>query len=380
MGGRSRVDPRLVEEIAAPYRAQVAVDYRRGVPPAVNDPEAAGAFRAAAGTLLGPAGVHETPQSMGADDFGWFLDRVPGVMARLGVRRPGTLDAPDLHCGDFDVDEAAIGCGTRVLVVTAMSALRHRGCDQLCELEVLLHGEGVGHTRGVVSARQGGHIRVVTSHRDHEVVGVDPAVVSGIPTLGHPAVPLVWVRIQDLDPRVTPTFPAEMPRHIPGRYSCCSARRQHDVGVILADPAAAGQRLGCAGADPRYPPLVVEATVDSLTQQRNVRITARRHQLDDRALGAGQSGGPEVAAVDHGVVWPSGLVGTGHDVEYKLDAIIDPGHADVDRLVAEAIKEGPRARRRHSVHGKLPTAPLLRSVGRGGTTLSRWRRSVTGAL
>ncbi len=117
--------PRLVEEIAAPYRAQVAVDYRRGVPPAVNDPEATGAFRAAAGALLGPAGVHETPQSMGADDFGWFLDRVPGVMARLGVRRPGTLDAPDLHCGDFDVDEAAIGCGTRVLVVTAMSALRH---------------------------------------------------------------------------------------------------------------------------------------------------------------------------------------------------------------------------------------------------------------
>ena len=43
-------------------------------------------------------------------------------MARLGVRRPGTLDAPDLHCGDFDVDEAAIGCGARVLVVAAMSA------------------------------------------------------------------------------------------------------------------------------------------------------------------------------------------------------------------------------------------------------------------
>jgi metal-dependent amidase/aminoacylase/carboxypeptidase family protein len=60
---------------------------------------------------------------MGADDFAWFLDRVPGVMARLGVRRPGTLDAPDLHCGDFDVDEAAIECGTRVLVLAAMSAL-----------------------------------------------------------------------------------------------------------------------------------------------------------------------------------------------------------------------------------------------------------------
>jgi amidohydrolase len=116
--------PRLIEEVAAPYLAQVEVEYQRGIPPAVNDPEATEAFRAAAATTLGPQSVQETPQSMGADDFAWFLDRVPGVMARLGVRRPGMLDAPDLHCGDFDVDEAAIACGTRVLVVAAMSALR----------------------------------------------------------------------------------------------------------------------------------------------------------------------------------------------------------------------------------------------------------------
>jgi amidohydrolase len=116
--------PRLVEEIAAPYRAQLEIDYRREVPPAVNDPEATAAFRAAAIALLGPTAVHDTFQSMGAEDFAWFLARVPGVMARLGVRRPGTLNAPDLHCGDFVVDEAAIGCGARVLVAAAMSALR----------------------------------------------------------------------------------------------------------------------------------------------------------------------------------------------------------------------------------------------------------------
>ncbi len=73
------------------------------------------------------------------------------------------------------------------------------------------HGEGVGHTRTVVGARQRCHIRVVTSNRDHQVIGVGPAVVGGIPTLGDPAVPPVRVRMQDLDPRVTPTFSAEMP-------------------------------------------------------------------------------------------------------------------------------------------------------------------------
>jgi amidohydrolase len=115
---------RLVEEIVAPYQAEVEIDYGRGVPPAVNDPDATTGFRAAAVAVVGSPFVHETSQSMGGEDFAWFLDRVPGVMARLGVRRPGQRSAPDLHRGDFDVDEAAIGWGARLLVVAAINALR----------------------------------------------------------------------------------------------------------------------------------------------------------------------------------------------------------------------------------------------------------------
>jgi amidohydrolase len=127
----ARMVPQLIREVAAPYLARVEIDYVRGVPSAVNDPEATKAFRSAATSLLGPAGVQEAAQSMGAEDFAWFLDRVPGVLARLGVRRPGTLDAPDLHRGDFDVDETAIGCGIRVLLVVTMNALRYPKTDQI---------------------------------------------------------------------------------------------------------------------------------------------------------------------------------------------------------------------------------------------------------
>jgi amidohydrolase len=42
-------------------------------------------------------------------------------MARLGVGRPG--EQLDLHQPNFDVDEAAIGHGVRVLVHTALAAL-----------------------------------------------------------------------------------------------------------------------------------------------------------------------------------------------------------------------------------------------------------------
>jgi metal-dependent amidase/aminoacylase/carboxypeptidase family protein len=107
-----------------PWWAVASLDYVRGVPPAINDAESTGVFPSAAAAVLGPAGVKEALQSMGAEDFAWFLDRVPGVLGRLGVRRPGTLEAPDLHRGDFDVDETAIDCGIRVLLATALSALR----------------------------------------------------------------------------------------------------------------------------------------------------------------------------------------------------------------------------------------------------------------
>jgi amidohydrolase len=120
----AKLVPQLIREVAAPYGAGVEIDYVRGVPPAVNDPDATEAFRSAAVALLGGAAVHEAPQSMGAEDFAWFLDRAPGVLARLGVRPPGTLRAPDLHRGDFDVDETAIGVGTRLLLAATMTSLR----------------------------------------------------------------------------------------------------------------------------------------------------------------------------------------------------------------------------------------------------------------
>jgi amidohydrolase len=44
-------------------------------------------------------------------------------MARLGVKVPGDERPVDLHQGLFDVDEAALGIGVRVLVTAAVAAL-----------------------------------------------------------------------------------------------------------------------------------------------------------------------------------------------------------------------------------------------------------------
>jgi amidohydrolase len=63
-----------------------------------------------------------TTQSLGGEDFGWFLDRVPGAMARLGTRTPGGATY-DLHQGNLRVDDRATAIASRVLAEAALGGL-----------------------------------------------------------------------------------------------------------------------------------------------------------------------------------------------------------------------------------------------------------------
>ena len=103
--------PDLIREIAEPYHAEVEVDYVQGVPPAVNDTAATVAFRASAATVLGPDRSSKPSRAWGR---GLRLDAGPGSRCPRPARGApsGTAEAPDIHRGDFDVDEAAIDCGS----------------------------------------------------------------------------------------------------------------------------------------------------------------------------------------------------------------------------------------------------------------------------
>ncbi|MET7749853.1 amidohydrolase [Micromonospora sp. NPDC005367] len=111
----------VVRDVVAPTGATVDLEYLRGRPPVSNDAKAIQILTAATTAALGPEGVAETPQSMGGEDFSWYLEYVPGALARLGVGRSGPN--VDLHRASFDVDERAIPAGVRVMVQTALRAL-----------------------------------------------------------------------------------------------------------------------------------------------------------------------------------------------------------------------------------------------------------------
>lgn len=110
-----------IHQLLAPYDVDVEVDRQRGLPPVVNTPAQVVALESAARAVLGGDGVQETAQSLGGEDFAWFLTQVPGAMARLGTRTPGG-ESYDLHRGDIVFDERAIAIGAQVLAMTAITA------------------------------------------------------------------------------------------------------------------------------------------------------------------------------------------------------------------------------------------------------------------
>jgi amidohydrolase len=103
-----------VSGLLAPLAIEHSLQYRRGVPPVVNE-ERSTQIMTHAIEAVGPDVLADTRQSGGGEDFSWYLEDVPGAMARLGVWS-GDGDQLDLHQPNFDLDERALGVGVRVLV------------------------------------------------------------------------------------------------------------------------------------------------------------------------------------------------------------------------------------------------------------------------
>ena len=103
-----------VSGLLAPLEIEHSLQYRRGVPPVVNE-ERSTQIMTHAIEAVGPDVLADTHQSGGGEDFSWYLEDVPGAMARLGVWS-GAGPQLDLHQPTFDLDERALAVGVRVLV------------------------------------------------------------------------------------------------------------------------------------------------------------------------------------------------------------------------------------------------------------------------
>ena len=89
----------IVSSLLAPLGIEHSVQYRRGVPPVVNE-EISTRILTHAIEAIGSDVLCDTRQSGGGEDFSWYLEEVPGAMARLGV---WTGRGPQLRPASADV-------------------------------------------------------------------------------------------------------------------------------------------------------------------------------------------------------------------------------------------------------------------------------------
>lgn len=102
----------LIAQVLAPTGCGFEIRYTKGVPPVLND-EVATAMLVDAATTIDRNCIVEAPQSSGGEDFSWYLEHVPGSMARLGCW-DGKGSKHDLHQSDLVADERCLGVGVRL--------------------------------------------------------------------------------------------------------------------------------------------------------------------------------------------------------------------------------------------------------------------------
>ena len=117
--GIERVVKGVTQALGMSYR----YEYSEGYPILVNDEAAVAFVRQVAGKVVGEAAVQQIEPSMGAEDFAFFLQQVPGVMYRVCTGNPAKGITEMVHSSRFDIDEDALPIGVRVFAQAALDFL-----------------------------------------------------------------------------------------------------------------------------------------------------------------------------------------------------------------------------------------------------------------
>ena len=107
----------IARNLGGDYELKIEVGY----PPMHNHPEIVDLIKLVAGDLLGEDKIIPPEPGMGAEDFGYFLEKAPGAMFMLGCKIEG--DERRHHDPRFDVDEDCFPIGAAIIAETALRIL-----------------------------------------------------------------------------------------------------------------------------------------------------------------------------------------------------------------------------------------------------------------
>jgi amidohydrolase len=114
----------VAEGVAAGFGARAEVIIDPSYDPVVNTDAEVDIVRDNTRRLLGDDAVVIVPRpSMGVEDFGFYLTKVPGAFFALGVRDEARGIVHPVHNEMFDVDEACLAVGAAMQVANVLTVL-----------------------------------------------------------------------------------------------------------------------------------------------------------------------------------------------------------------------------------------------------------------
>jgi len=114
---------RIITNTAKAYRAEAKLEYVKGVIPTVNEETSAERAEKMIANTYGKDVLFELPPTTGAEDFSYYLEKVPGVYIFLGAGNEEKGIMQTNHHEEFNIDEDALEIGTVLNVQYALDFL-----------------------------------------------------------------------------------------------------------------------------------------------------------------------------------------------------------------------------------------------------------------
>ena len=117
---------KILEGITLAYGGSFELDYDRGTPATINDPELAKQMIPTMERVVGKNNLKFLDPVMGGEDFAFFANEVPGMYYRLGVLKPGTTSGW-VHTPTFRADDSCLEVGIRAMSNLVVDFLKSNG-------------------------------------------------------------------------------------------------------------------------------------------------------------------------------------------------------------------------------------------------------------
>ncbi|SFH65325.1 amidohydrolase [Pisciglobus halotolerans] len=123
---RDKVEASLkhyAQEIAQLYGGQAVVEYDRMTEPVNNEEHTAQLVQKVAAEAFGEESVENLPPTMGGEDFGYYMTKIPGAFATVGSGNAEKDTFWAHHSGRFNVDEDSLKVGAELYAQYALAYL-----------------------------------------------------------------------------------------------------------------------------------------------------------------------------------------------------------------------------------------------------------------